>query len=484
MVENSRTTMAIISKNKINKLKQKTNDLFNRTIDQHITLAVTGLSRSGKTAFITSLVNQLLNEGNNEPLNFFDVSHQDRYIAAKRVPQKNLHIPRFEYETALDAFCSEPPSWPEPTHGISQLRIAIRYQPKDSLLKYATDTATLFLDITDYPGEWLLDLPMLNQTYEEWSISTINLMLQEPRQQKSQVFIDKINAIDPFEVVNEELLAELAKEYTELLHYFRHELGMSVIQPGRFILPGELADAPILQFIPFTGFDSIDANAYQNAGDDTFIGMLRARYVEYKERVVKTFYKKHFVNFDRQIVLADCLKPLNAGPASFADLQLGINMIMESFSYGQSSLFSRLFSPKIDKILFAATKADHVTPEQHGNLVSLLNELVYQTKHVLNYDTIEMKTVAIAAVKTTQAGKSLHKGQLQPVLKGRRASDDKTITVFPGSVPSKLPEADFWKNQGFNYIDFSPQQACSRHESLPHVRLDQVMQFLLGDKML
>jgi len=95
-----------------------------------------------------------------------------------------------------------------------------------------------------------------------------------------------------------------------------------------------------------------------------------------------------------------------------------------------------------------------------------------------------MKTVAIAAVKTTQAGKSLHKGQLLPVLKGRRASDDKTITVFPGSVPSKLPEESFWEKKGFNYIDFAPQEACSRHQSLPHIRLDQVMQFLLGDKML
>ena len=38
--------------------KHKANELLNRTIDQHVRLAITGLSRSGKTAFITSLVNQ------------------------------------------------------------------------------------------------------------------------------------------------------------------------------------------------------------------------------------------------------------------------------------------------------------------------------------------------------------------------------------------------------------------------------------------
>ena len=104
--------MAFINKARLKKLKQKASDLVNRSIDQHITLAVTGLSRSGKTAFITSLVNQLLNEGNNSQLSFFNVVHEGRYIAAKRVPQKHLHIPRFEYDGAFSALCQSPPQWP------------------------------------------------------------------------------------------------------------------------------------------------------------------------------------------------------------------------------------------------------------------------------------------------------------------------------------------------------------------------------------
>jgi len=475
--------MALIKKERLEKIKSKANDLLNRTIDQHITLAVTGLSRSGKTAFITSMVNQLINEGNGSQLSFFTPVHQGQFIAAKRVPQKNIHIARFDYDNSMAAFVNQPPSWPEPTHGISELRIAIRYKPKDSLLKYATDMATLTLDITDYPGEWLLDLPMLNQTFEEWSQDTVALLLKSPRYKYSQSFLDKVKEIDPFQAADEALLAQLSQEYTQLLHTFRHELGLSVIQPGRFILPGELAGAPILEFIPFPNFAELDANEYQNASDDSFIGMLRARYVEYKERVVRQFYKQHFVNFDRQIVLADCLTPLNKGAESFADLKQAITMILESYNYGQSSLFSRLFAPKIDKLLFAATKADHVTQEQHGNLVSLLNELIYQSKHQLNYDAIKMKTLAIASVKATTSGKSLHQGQQVPVIQGRRSSDDKTITVFPGSVPKKLPQNEFWQNSPFNFIAFEPQQSVSTHECLPHIRMDQVLQFLLGDKM-
>jgi len=475
--------MALINKERIKKLKSKANDLLNRTIDQHVTLAVTGLSRSGKTAFITSLVNQLINEGNGSQLHFFTPVHQGQFIAAKRTSQKNIHIARFDYDNSMSAFVNQPPSWPVPTHGISELRIAIRYKPKDSLLKYATDMATLTVDITDYPGEWLLDLPMLNQTFEEWSQQTVALLLESPRLELSQSFLNKVKEVDPFEEADESLLTQLSQEYTQLLHAFRNDLGLSVIQPGRFILPGELVGAPILEFIPFPNFAEIDANEYQNASDKSFVGMLRARYVEYKERVVRKFYQQHFLNFDRQIILADCLTPLNKGIESFTDLKQAITMILESYNYGQSSLFSRLFYPKIDKLLFAATKADHVTQDQHSNLESLLNELIHQSKNQLNYDAIKIKTLAIASVRATIAGKSLHKGQQVPVLQGRRSSDDKTITVFPGFVPKKLPNDEYWQESQFNFIAFEPLHSVSANECLPHIRMDQVLQFLLGDKM-
>lgn len=481
---------SILSKRGLDKLKHKANELLSRTIDQHVTLAVTGLSRSGKTAFITSLVNQLINEGNGSKLSFFDPVHHGDFIAAKRVPQKNYHVPRFDYDSAISALTSESPTWPEPTHGISELRLAIRYQPKKSLLKYATDMATLTLDITDYPGEWLLDLPMLKQTYQEWSQQTHALMTSAPRDEYSKSFLAKLAQVDPFACTSEELLAELAQEYTALLHTFRYDLGLSVIQPGRFILPGDLAGAPILEFFPFPDLENIDGNDYQNAPDNSFIGMLRSRYLEYKEQVVRKFYREHFLRFDRQIVLADCLKPLNKGKESFADLELAMSMILESYHYGKSGIFSRLFSPKIDKLLFGATKADHVTPEQHGPMVALLNQLIHQNKHHLNYEAVEVKTLAIASVKATNSGMSMHQGNEVPVIQGRSMGREpvgvfgQKITVFPGAVPSQLPKADYWQSNHFNFIEFAPLSGLQKHQCLPHVRMDQVLQFLLADKMI
>jgi hypothetical protein len=59
----------------------------------------------------------------------------------------------------------------------------------------------------------------------------------------------------------------------------------------------------------------------------------------------------------------------------------------------------------------------------------------------------------------------------------------KKVTVFPGSVPEKLPTKAFWKEADFNFIAFSPSQRIERNECLPHIRMDQVLQFLLADKM-
>ena len=54
--------------------------LTDRALDRHLSLAVTGLSRSGKTVFITSVVHHLL-DGNGLP--FLQAVHDGRYLGAR-----------------------------------------------------------------------------------------------------------------------------------------------------------------------------------------------------------------------------------------------------------------------------------------------------------------------------------------------------------------------------------------------------------------
>src|SRR5471030_3160708 len=96
----------------INRLQSDLGALVNRGLDRHLRLAVTGLSRSGKTAFITSLVNQLLMVNHGARLPMFSAVRDGRLLGAKRVAQRHLGIARFAYDEGLAQLYSTPPAWP------------------------------------------------------------------------------------------------------------------------------------------------------------------------------------------------------------------------------------------------------------------------------------------------------------------------------------------------------------------------------------
>ena len=142
--------------------------LFNPTIR----LGVTGLSRAGKTRIGTALVHGLL-RGGRFPV--FEPHSGGRIAGARLSPQPDDGVPRFDYEKHLRALVDER-QWPD-LHlpDISELRLMIDYQSKSGANR------TLTLDLVDYPGEWLLDLPSLDLSYEQWSVESLKRSRDKPR---------------------------------------------------------------------------------------------------------------------------------------------------------------------------------------------------------------------------------------------------------------------------------------------------------------
>src|SRR2546426_10084105 len=136
-----------------------------------VRLGVTGLSRAGKTVFITALIHGLT-RGGRFPI--FEPFATGRIARARLEPQPDDDVPRFDYENHVRALIEER-RWPNSTVDISELRLVIDYQRKNG-----TDR-TLTGDIVDYPGEWLLDLPLLNKSYEQWSRESLGLSRKRPR---------------------------------------------------------------------------------------------------------------------------------------------------------------------------------------------------------------------------------------------------------------------------------------------------------------
>ena len=90
---------------------------------------------------------------------------EGRIEAAFLQPQPDDTVPRFEYEAHMAALTGQTPSWPESTRAISELRISLKVRP-NGLLAGLQGPRTIHLDIVDYPGEWLLDLGLLDLSYD------------------------------------------------------------------------------------------------------------------------------------------------------------------------------------------------------------------------------------------------------------------------------------------------------------------------------
>ncbi|WP_063706825.1 YcjX family protein [Pseudoalteromonas gelatinilytica] len=464
------------AKNTFNSLKNKAEKALHRSLDQHVKLAVTGLSGSGKTAFITALVKHLTSQADDKNLPFFDVMREKRHIATKIVPQQALTIPTFEYTNALAALLpvDGEPAWPASTERINTLRLAIKYQSNSGLRGHFAPQSTLYLDIIDYPGEWLLDLPMLEQSFTDWCESQYSLLQQTARNEKAKPFLTALAELDLSANVDESKLADVATLYQQLLIGLKKDTKLAMLQPGRMLMPGELKGAPLLQFFPV-------AHVPDDITEGSNLAHLKKRYKAYVKEVVKPFYEQHFRHFDRQIVLVDVLSALNEGSETLHEQSRVINQLLAHFNYGEASFFKRLFKPNIDKLLFAANKSDHISAQYHKDLALLLDSIVHDQTNHLKFEGVQIETMAMSSICATEPRQVAEKGQQLACIYGKPLGEQEWLTYLPPQPPSRLLNKQEWPKQGFEFLSFSPLPCPDKR--LKHIRLDHVMQYLIGDKL-
>lgn len=465
------------------------NNLFEPTVR----LGVTGLSRAGKTVFITALVHGLL-RGGRFPV--FEALASGRIAGARLSPQPDDTIPRFAYEAHLDALLKGR-EWPESTRQISELRLVINYQSQNGSMRELT------LDIVDYPGEWLLDLPLLKLSYEDWSRQTINLSRQKDRAHLAADWHRDLATLDPTAPENELTAQVTAQHFTQYLRSCRDErFALSLLPPGRFLMPGELADSPALTFAPLDRLNG-------SAPPGSLWAMMRRRYESYKDAVVRPFYRDHIARLDRQVVLVDALTALNAGPDAVYDLERALIAILDSFNIGRNSILSALLSPRIDRILFAATKADLLHHTSHDKLERILERLVSDAAKRANFTGAKIDAIAMASVRATrEANVGGPHGSLQAIVgtplageqAGGRVFDGQSeIVIHPGDLPDD-PEMIFNGGDGgfrglasassddvdYRFLRFRPpllERTEAGIPALPHIRLDRALEFLIGDRL-
>ncbi len=456
-------------------------------------LGITGLSRAGKTIFITALVHGLIRAGR---FAVFDAFAEERIARARLSPQPDDAVPRFDYESHVTALVNDR-VWPDSTRQISELRLVIEYQSRSGALR------ELVVDMVDYPGEWLIDLPLLATSFEAWSSNSLALSRQQPRLAVAAAWHAHLFALDPKAPADEKDAITAARLFTGYLLACRNaRYSMSLLPPGRFLMPGDLAGSPALTFAP------LELPPQGVPPDGSLWAMMRRRYEAYKEAVVRPFFRDHFARLDRQIVLVDVLAAFNAGPEALHDLESTLTSLMGCFEIGRKTFFSSLLRPRIDRVLFAATKADHLHHTSHDRLEAILHRMVDRAIAQAGLAGAEVDVIALAAVRATREA-AVRRGQdLLPCIlgvptkgehAGGRTFDGSTeIAVFPGDLPID-PDQPFAQDApsfrglaaaedgdtDFRFVQFRPPPLSNADgaPALPHIRLDRALQFLIGDRL-
>ena len=442
-----------------------------------IRLGVTGLARSGKTIFITSLVANLLDRGRMPGLL---AASEGRIEAAFLQPQPDDTVPRFEYEAHLAAMTGQRPHWPDSTRTISELRLSLKVRP-NGLLAGLQGPRTIHLDIVDYPGEWLLDLALMDRSYEEWSSTTLERIKDR---ESARDFIRLAKEVDASHQHDEALAQDLAARFATYLQAAR-AAGYSDCTPGRFLLPGDLAGSPVLTFAPVPTQGSSTRGSLHRE--------MARRFEAYKSQVVQPFFRDHFARIDRQVVLVDALGAIHQGPRAVEDLRAAMGDILSAFRPGRNRFLSSLLGGKrVEKILFAATKSDHLHHVQHPRLTAIMEALTRDARDRAQYAGAGTAAMAIASLRATTEAKLEHGGETLEVVRGRLLDTGKEAAFYPGDLPRDPGHllnparqgAEKWLDQDYQVMRFAPAPLNLRPgDGPPHIRLDRAAEFLIGDRL-
>jgi predicted YcjX-like family ATPase len=162
-----------------------------------------------------------------------------------------------------------------------------------------------------------------------------------------------------------------------------------------------------------------------------------------------------------------------------------------------------MFNPRADKVLFAATKADHLHHTSHDRLEAILRRMVTHAAERAEFSGAAIDVVALSAVRATREATVSRKGENLPSIAGVAAAGEKAgdktfdgkteVVVFPGDLPDN-PDAMFAAaaqnapagEADLRFLRFRPPHLELTGEgvpALPHIRFDRALQFLIGDRL-
>ena len=424
-----------------------------------VRIGVTGLARAGKTALLTSLAANLLAPQTALPALSARLRGRRLRVAIAAAGADSL--PRFDYSSHVAALAADPPRWPARTDAVSLLALDLRLS-QPGPFSVLPDQA-IRLELLDYPGEWLLDLPLLGQNFAEWSAPMLRRLEGHAL---SRDFLGFLRGLPAGAAADETLVRVGTDLYRTLLSRLRDEAGWSLLQPGRLLMPAPGPQPPWAAFFP-------------HSGNGPLGGLLQSRYDAYVRAVRRDLASPSFGRIDRLVVLADLLGALHAGEAAFADAAAALTAVAGALRWrGRAGFLPDWLSELlplggIARVAYVASKSDHVALRQRGNLAALAGSLTHPRGQAAAF--------ALAAVRCTEDFVWTLEGRPVSAVRGR-VEGQGLVGSYPGEVPDRPPDPDFWQHPFLAIPDFQPMRLpLEGRGGVPHIALDTLLTFLLED---
>lgn len=372
---------------------KKVSESFESFKAQDQKIAITGLSRSGKTMFFTSLIYLLKkraqsNYDYNMPLlKSLPVELIDQ-ITLERVEDVKL----FNYAECLDNLKNG--EWPASTDDVFAFKLEVELIEDRFFHKYLQKHRKIVFEFYDYPGEWLTDIPMLDKSYEEWSRNAFYQQSMSSLKDVSSVWHDYIENFDFDQSPNPSLLAEIMNIY-QVYIIAAKKMGITLIQPASLLIDSTDYDWNTKGFAPLPDYVLSDKM-------HPWTQYFNENFERFKSEWLKPLKEQYFKKTDKQVVFIDLLEGLNFGQDHLKQLKSTLTNLAETFVYANQFFHKFVGSKKhISKVAFVATKVDLIPLGQRGNFRNLLINLTSGITNNLNSKAVEFDFFLVSSINTT-----------------------------------------------------------------------------------
>lgn len=362
-------------------------------------IAVTGLSRSGKSMLFTSLMLQLKQRTTPNKVYALPLLKSLPLDLVEKVDILPLNngIKNFPFQTHLQSL--EQHQWPKATDEVYGFELKITLKEQRFLKKIISKHQNIVFQFYDYPGEWLTDLPMYSQAYIEWSHQTWTQLSSLPQKHYAQDWLQFIDTFDFDIAPTDESVTLLVNAYRAFLLTAKKN-GITLLQPGSLILQNTSFNWVTDGFAPLPSKVTCDPH-------HPWLKRFNKGFKTFQNTWLKTLKTRYFEGNEKQIILIDLFEGLAHSKAHLEQLKETLSRLSEHFVYARRSWFAKqvLRQKSIAKVAFVATKIDRLPEALQPNLKCLLKDITSGIRSQFK-DDIDFKHFLVSAIQATDAAKS------------------------------------------------------------------------------